>query len=315
MAKEGLFYADGSFKSADDLRQQSAFPDKKRRSLDFDEVAGIINQERQLEQKFEIGQLEATWKVPSTPDRPIVICLVTDPHFGSVRSNVELFQEHLSIIEDTPNMFVVFNGDDVDNFNATGKWASGMFENPTPPQIMSRALAQKYKQLDSLGKIGAIGFGNHNDFGFNGGQDWYDSFLADFKCPVFTSGGLLHIALGPQKYDLAMTHRYWGTSKLNPTNACKRFMDFEYPDADIAFLGHVHQCEGLHFEKGGKDRVAVIGGTYKDTDTFARKHGIGGRSGSPGWAVALWPNERRLQLFKDLKVAREFLYGQRKNTT
>ena len=633
MKEQGIFSSpnEGSFKSVDEIRQRNAFPDKKKQIISFETVTDIIDRERRMEEEFDIGQREATWKVPISPDKPIVVCLITDPHFGSVRANVNLFREHLDIIQNTPRMFCVFNGDDVDNFNATGKWAAGMFENPTPPEIVSRAIAKRYKELDDMGKIGTIGFGNHNDFGFAGGQDWYDSFLGGFNCPIFTSGGELHVTVGSQTYDLAMAHKYWGTSKLNPTNACKRFMDFEYPDADIAFLGHcfssdtevltalrgwktfdkvkvgelvmtrnlkngnsewnqvkekfkyssfkkmvhfknrdvdllvtpehaviatidyqnypykrveakeliglkrymptgginkqkdirvsddwlrlvawiitegnyssgslghirisqsekkkvsikhitdicdrlglsyscikryskgliehgqhrnydayrinlhsceitkkirimfpkkqltswffelsnrqfeilfkeliladgcknsmgygyqyaskwvneidtlqalcaingyrtsklkrsrrgaiyyiltinprgrimiikggkyvkyegmvycvsvknetllvrrngkvvvsgnTHQSEGLHFEKGGKDRIAVIGGTYKDRDNFARKHGIGGRSGSPGWAVALWPNERKMQLFKDLVVAREFI--------
>ena len=311
MVEKGIFTGknESSFINDDEIKKRLAFPDKKKQEYVFEDVAEIIRLQRKLESKFEIGQREATWIVPSNLDKPIVIALITDPHFGSVRSNVDLFIEHLDMIENTPNMFGVFNGDDVDNFNATGKWASGMMENPVPPQIVSRSIAERYQRLDKRGKVGVISFGNHNDFGHNSGQDWYESFLGGFKCPVFTSGGDLHIKNGSQEYELALTHKYWGTSKLNPTNACKRYLDFESPNADIVFLGHTHQSEGLHFEKGGKDRIACIGGTYKDTDTFARKHGIGGRSGSPGWAVALWPDKRQMQLFKDLKIAQEFLRG------
>ena len=310
MSKEnGLFTSPDlkSFVSEEDIKQRNAYPDKKKHTVDFNRVVDVIMHERQMEGEFKVGQEEATWIVPSEKDKPIVLCLIADPHFGSVRANAQLFREHLDIVESTPNMYAAFNGDDVDNFNATGKWASGMFENPTPPQLISRALAQKYKELDDKGKIGVLGFGNHNDFGFNGGQDWYESFLGRFKCPIFTTGGLLHITCGSQKYDMAMTHKYWGTSKLNPTNVCKRFLNFEHPDADIVFLAHTHQSEGLQFENGGKDRIAVIGGTYKDCDDFARKHGIGGRAGSPGWAVGLYPNERKMVLFRDLYEARKFL--------
>ncbi len=311
--KEGLYTSDkeSSFVPLEEIKKRLSFPDKKQPEVSFEEVAGLIGKAREINDKFEVGQTEALWK-PATeyPDKPIVVALVTDEHFGSVVSNPGLLQEHLDIIEQTDNMFVVFNGDNVDNFNATGKWATGMMENPLPPQIISRSYMRRLKRMDDQAKIGVMSFGNHNDFGFAGGQDWYETFLGEFNCPVFTTGGLLHVATASQTYDLALTHMYWGNSKLNPTNMCKRFMDFEYPNADIAFLGHVHQSEGLHFDKGGKDRVACIGGTYKDKDNFARKHGIGGRAGSPGWAVALWPNERKMQLFKDIKVAQGWLKGQ-----
>lgn len=307
--ERGLYLPNGTFRTEAEIKKRLSFPDKKPQEYTFEAVVDVITRARAVAEKFEIGQKEATWMPAGEAGKPIVVALITDEHFGSSGSNVQLMAEHLDIVEHTQNMFAVFNGDDVDNFNATGKWASGMMEDPLAPQVVSRALVKRMKVLDDLAKIGAWGFGNHNDFGFNAGQDWYDSFLGGFQCPILTTGGMVHIKWGTQTYDLAMTHKYWGTSKLNPTNACKRYMDFEFPNADIAFLGHTHQSEGLHFEKGGKDRIAVIGGTYKDHDVFAPKHGIGGRSGSPGWAVALWPEQRKMQLFKDIKVAQEWLNG------
>lgn len=290
--------------------KEKIFPDKKARNWTPGMADKILYLSRELDGRFEIGQKEATFVVQSDyPELPIVISLMTDTHYGSMHADTRLMNEHLDIVASTPNFYMVHNGDYTDNFNATGKWASGMAEDPIPQQLASRAWAEKLRRLDNMGKIAALGFGNHDDFGINAGQNYHESFLSGFRCPIFTSGGLLHIVYGNYQYDLAMTHMYWGTSKLNPTNANKRFMDFEYPDADISFLGHTHQSEGLHFEKGGKDRIAVIGGTYKDQDSWARKHGIGGRSGSPGWAVALYPNERGMVLFQDIQKAEEWIQG------
>ena len=284
------------------------FPDKKPRNWSYETADQILYLSRELRDQFEVGQKEATVVVQTAyPTLPIVISLMTDTHYGALNVNTRLLNEHLGIIRSTPNFFMVHNGDHTDNFNATGKWASGMSEDPLPQQIASRAWAAKLKELDDEGKVIALGFGNHDDFGLKAGQDYHESFLSNFRAPILTSGGLLHIVHGNQSYDLAMTHLYWGTSKLNPTNACKRFLDFEYPNADIIFLGHTHQSEGLHFEKGGKDRIACIGGTYKDSDDWARKHGIGGRSGSPGWAVALWPDTRGMMLFQDIEKAEIFI--------
>lgn len=217
--------------------EQDPFPDKKPRGWDFSQADQILYLSRELKDQFEVGQKEATFVAqPEYPNVPIVISLMTDTHYGALNANTRLLNEHLDVIAETPNFFMVHNGDHTDNFNATGKWASGMSEDPLPQQIASRAWAAKLKLLDDIGKIAALGFGNHDDFGLNAGQDYHESFLSQFRCPIFTSGGLLHIIYGSQQYDLAMTHMYWGTSKLNPTNANKRFMDFEYPNADISFL-------------------------------------------------------------------------------
>ena len=282
------------------------FPDKKERHLSYDEMSAYFQQGRDFMKEWEIGQKEATVVLrPEYESLPAFILLMTDTHFGSIRTNHDLIEEHLSIVEHTPNFFMVHNGDHTDNFNAN-KHASGMSEDPLPPQLTARGWEQRFINLDRKSKLIAMGFGNHDLFTFEGSQsDYYDTFMGQFQCPVFTEGGVIHIMYGSQIYHLAFSHTYWGRSKLNGTNAVKRFIDFEYPYADIGFLGHVHTSEGLHFEKGGKDRIAVIGGTYKLDDPFARVRGIGGRSGFPGWVVAIWPDKRQMQLFKDTSLAEE----------
>jgi hypothetical protein len=211
------------------------------------------------------------------------------------------------MVENTPNFYLVHNGDHTDNFNSVIH-SSGMSENPIPPQVQGRVWSNRMIELDRKSKVGALGYGNHDDWMFDVSQmDYYDTFFSQVQAPLFTQGGLLHINHGRERYDLAMTHRYWGTSKLNPTNATKRFLEHEYPEADITFLGHTHQSEGLHYERGGKDRIGVIGGTYKNSDAWARKRGISGRSGSPGWMVFLWPDKRQMQLYKDVAYAQEVM--------
>jgi predicted phosphodiesterase len=255
-----------------------------------------------------LHEKEATWQVDAEfPDAPIGILLATDIHYGSVNTDYDLLKEHLSIVEDTPNFFMVTNGDHVDNFNVTGKWATGVYENPLPPQIQTKAFIERLKQIDAKGKLGVMSFGNHDNFAEVTGYDWFDTFATDLKAPVFKTGGFLHILDGEQHYGLALTHKYWGSSKLNPTNAAKRFWEHEYPQADIVFLGHTHQSEVLHWERGGKDRIAVIGGTYKSEDNWARKNGIGGRSGSPGIALVVHPKEHRMLAFKDIRDAADYV--------
>ena len=169
---------------------------------------------------------------------------------------------------------------------------------------------EKLTKLDKAKKLAGITFGNHNEFMEDSGYSWSQTFLRDIKAPKFPSGGLLNLKVGKQEYDIALTHRYWGYSKLNPTNAAKRYLEHEYPDADLVFLGHFHQSEILHFDRAGKDRIAVMGGTYKQTDEWARKRGIGGRGGEPGYAVLLYPNEKHMVGFKSIEDAQQHLLSQ-----
>jgi len=275
-----------------------------RPSTQFDRSTSFLQEARRIEQEYGIGATEAVWNVNAPyPNRPIGILLATDIHYGSTKVDYDTLLKHLDIVENTPNMYMVSNGDAIDNFNVMLKSATGAYENPLSPQRQTEALIEKFKVLDRKKKIGCISFGNHDDFVGGVGYEFWETWGRDLNMPIFLTGGLLHIIHRSEKYEMAMTHRYWGSSKLNPTNTAKRYLEHEYPDADIVFIGHTHQSENLTFERGGKERIAIIGGTYKKDDMFARKHGIGGRSGAPGNTILLYPNERKMISFKHLEDA------------
>jgi hypothetical protein len=284
----------------------SQFPDKKIRTLDYTKAEEVVTLVSEFKKEIEVGQKEATW-IPKLdiPGKPLTFLFLTDVHYLSTHSETKVLNEMLDIVKDTPNFYVITGGDDCDNFNTSmGKLTSGMMENPLEGGIQGQMWRNKMRVLDDLGKIGGMVFCNHTDWMWStSGVDFYDTFLGQFQCPLFTSGGELHIKLGQEQYDIGLTHKYWGTSKLNPTNACKRFLDFEHPNADIILLGHTHQSEVLTFEKGGREVVGAIGGTLKLYDTWARKNGIGGRAGSPGICFTLWPDHHEMVAYKHIDRA------------
>lgn len=282
---------------------------KEQSGAIYREATELLKRAQQLSKESKIGVDEATFKPKlEYPTLPIALLLATDIHYGSTRTDYDLLDKHLDTVENTPNMFMVSNGDEVDNFNAIF-FGAGQFENPLPPQLQSMAILDRLKGLAKKKKIGAISFGNHNDFMEDSGYTWLETFGKELpNTALFTSGGFLHVLVGKEHYGLAMTHTHWGKSALNPTNAVKRFIDFEFPMADIGFLGHTHQSELLHYEKGGKDVIACIGGTYKlGNDEWARKRGIGMRTGQPGHVVLLYPNEKKMVAIKSFDAAVEIM--------
>jgi predicted phosphodiesterase len=295
VAERGLYLPDGSFESREDITR------REKPSL-FDHAIDIFQHAQHFESEYHPGVTEAIWNVhPENPYKPIRLLMGTDFHYGNIQTDYDLMRKHLDIVERTPNTYLITNGDHVDNFNTAGTWATGVYENPLPPQAQMKAFIERMERLDEKGKIGVMSFGNHDNFVDITGYDWLESFADHLQAPLFSSGGLLHIMVGTERYDLALTHQYWGMSKLNPTNMCKRFMEHEYPDADIVFLGHTHQSEILTFERGGKERIGLIGGTYKLEDKWARTRGIGGRGGQPGMAVLLYQRERHMTAFKHIE--------------
>ena len=303
MSKEfGLFYPDGIFKSEDEIRRN--FAQKKI----FEDTTEFLRHAQRLEGKFDFGVKEATFHpIPEYPNAPIAIWHGTDIHYGSIHTNYDLLVRHLEIAENTPNFYIIFNGDDVDNFNTIGKWATGVYENPISPQRQAQAWIANIEELAEKGKIAVMSYGNHNNFTEPVGLDWLEVFARNIKTNIFTSGGLLHLLHGEQHYPIAITHRYWGNSKLNPTLMGKRLMEYEYPEAEVFLLGHTHQSEILKFDRGGKKRLISIGGTYKLDDRWARKQGISGRGGTPGHAILFYPYEHKFIGFDNIEDAQRIL--------
>jgi len=290
-----------------DIFRAETFPDKKQVTLQPSEFEKAVQRISELKEEASVGQKEAIWKPTLEREgKPFTFLFLTDVHYLSTKMDYALLEKFLTTVKETPNMALVTGGDDCDSFNVgLGKAATGVYENPFESGFQARVWRDRIGELDKIGKVGFMTFGNHTDWTYNGGIDWYDTFLGGMNCPILTTGGLIHLKVGEQTYDIAATHKYWGTSKLNPTNAIKRFLQWEHPQADIILLGHTHQSENLQFEVGGEDKIGIIGGTLKLYEDFAKKHGIGGRAGYPGHTITVWPDKKRMQSSKFFDISVE----------
>src|SRR3990167_3705821 len=77
----------------------SQFPDKKPRPWTYQQVDAVLEASRDSVERFELGQNEASFIArPEYPNLPIVLSLMTDTHYGSIRTNTGLLNEHLAII-------------------------------------------------------------------------------------------------------------------------------------------------------------------------------------------------------------------------
>lgn len=280
--------------------ERTHFADKKIPVVDEEHLLSQLVQARRVYREMEVGQREGTVEIrPQYPDLPVYLWLNTDSHIGSVLTDYEAFLRDYRRVLETPNFYAISNGDEVDNFMVSlGKAATGVYEDPITPQQQALLVQSLFRKLDGQGKLLGMSFGNHNQWLRGSGYKFENTWLRELHCPILNCGGVLHLKVGEQTYDLAMSHTHWGSSKLNPTNATKRMQEHEYPNADILFLGHTHQKEVLHFNRGGKDRVAVVGGTYKVDDEFGAEHGMGNsRWNEGGITLALSPHRRNIQAY------------------
>jgi hypothetical protein len=289
--------------------RQNFEANKKIPIIDDNSLIEHLIEARRIYKEMEVGQREATVEVkPAYPDLPIYVWLNTDDHLGSVMTDYEAFRRDFNTVKNRPNFFMISNGDEVDNFMVINKAATGVYENPLSPQQQGLLFQKMFKGMDDLDKIIAFSFGNHNQWLRGVGYKFENTWLREFKAPVLNCGGVVTIKYGSQEYKVAISHMHWGNSKLNPTNACKRMLEHDYPEADIAFLGHTHQKEALQFTRAGQNKVAVIGGTYKTEDEFGGEHGLGSCRGNLGGiTLALFPDTKKIVPFYSIQEAEEDL--------
>jgi len=287
--------------------EQVIFQDKKTPVVDEESILKHLQQARELYKSMEVGQKEATVELkPKYPDLPAFIWLLNDSHMGSVFTDYERLIADYKVVKETPNFYTITNGDEIDNFLVDTAQAAGVYEDSISPEQQALLVQRLFRELAGQEKLLLCSFGNHNDFIQKSGLSFEGTWLRDLPCPVFNCGGLLNLKFGSQEYKIATTHRFWGFSRLNPTNACKRFMEHAYPDADIVYLGHSHQKEYLSFQRGGKERLAIIGGCYKTDDTFGPKRGLGGGGQMGGLVLELRPDKRDMHVFDSVQEASEY---------
>jgi len=286
------------------------FPDKKELHVSWRRNFERIKDLQNLVKSAEIVQEEARVNVPlDYPDLPALVWFPSDMHIGSDKTDYDLLEKHINLTIKTPNTFAVFVGDDVD----FGIWGSLQFEAALPPYMQGFTIRDLVRELGGENErkkplVLARVTGNHTDWMFSvTGENWESIWYEETKAPVFPGVGKLELNVGEEKYEVVLAHMYWGRSKLNPTNACKRLIEHEYPNADVAVIGHDHISEVLEFYRGGKKRVAIRSGTYKLTDYYARKHGISLRGQRGGIGCLFYSAKHEIVPFLKLEDAVEYL--------
>ena len=285
---------------------KSEFPDKKQSTVIYERITSHIRDAQEIHQEADVGQEQGQWNIKAEhPNLPIMLAYMTDVHYGSLGVDYETLDRHFSIVESTPNTYLIMGGDGIDNF-AIKHAHAGIMGAAIPPQIQARAFMDKLRNLDIHRKLGAICFGNHEDWVGIAGYDYYQTWMRDMNAPIYTRGGMLTINMGGESYALGITHKFWGVSKLNITNSPKRALEFGYPDAEIMLTGDDHQSGAEIFDRGGKRMLVIDGGTYKTKDPTGKKWGLG-PAGRSGYAIFLWPNEHRFEVFSDIDSAKQVM--------
>lgn len=254
----------------------------KRINIGWRRVFEGIESVSQVIKEAEICQDEGNYRVKiDRPDIPWTVGLVfADAHIGTYQTDHKLIRELIDKIMGTPNSYLLDVGDTFNN----GIWGGLQYEDIIPPYLQAFTVKDMARELGK--KFAACVIGNHPEWMFaNAGIAPEYMFAENLEAPIFPGMGLLHLKAGDQEYKIAMSHTYWGKSKLNIHNCCVRLRENEYPDAEVFIVGHEHIWGFMKEMVDGREVLYIRPGTAKTHDRYARMHGIAKRGQQMGVAL------------------------------
>lgn len=238
----------------------------------------------------------------------VLASFMGDMHIGSIGTDYGKLMEYFELIHKTPNAFVGFGGDEVEQgfiFRDGGR--SGIMTE----QMQGNVAMEAMKELDEAGKVLYFGQGNHNNFVTN----FYETFYGGFNAPLLGENtGVCDLQVNDTPYQIGIFHKIsMGNSTMSPFLREQRAMEYWYPQADIVVGHHTHRKAIAQYNLGlGEDkklRTLIEAGTMKLEDGFQRREGNLRMTqfDYTGAGVILNPDQRQMIPFYDLEEGVEQL--------
>lgn len=235
---------------------------------------------------------------------PSMINLMSDLHIGHPSVDYKRIENEVNAISSTPNSFVIFAGDLINNMN----WNPGQMEEmeQTPEQV--GYLRSILKHLAGAGKLLHHIQGDHDGWLKRSGMD-IQKELPDMGVSVSNGPTFFHMKVGKNKYELAGAHQLPGNSIYNNTHPQMRAARFgSMHGADVIFSGHNHKkgmAKSYTHELGQPKEVTYIAlGPYKSTDSWLSKKGFPGQKALEMFGASVYLNHRVREIETDMNIVR-----------
>ena len=228
------------------------------------------------------------------------ILIIADLHIGAVTVPLDYVRERFQRMVEVEHLYAVSVGDTVDNY-LPQRHPQGMFSTLFPPEIQKELVTSLYRML--YGRWIGLVQGCHEEFSHMTDDFDFTKYAAhQLNCPNLGFGGLVRLHVGEQQYNIAVRHKYKYSSSLNPTHTCKRLVQMEYPEADIACVAHHHRAAITQLAHRDKDRIYIRPGSMKGPDRYARSLGYTD-TGDQIPVVILSHDKRQMLPYFDLEQA------------
>lgn len=235
---------------------------------------------------------------------PFVLFLA-DTHIGDWGTDYDLFSRITDEILATPDLYVALLGDLANMAIKLRGVAEVTGGNQLTPEQQVKFLESWLKEIAH--KVVFATWDNHGVEREEAGSG-YSGIKNLLAKRVVYFGGIGHpdVRVGSQVYNLAVSHRFRGSSIDNPCHAPMRYLRREGHDRELAAQGDYHVPGMVKFTHGHTTKVAINCGSTQTKSPYARRHyslsthpifpGVSlsqeDHCITPYWSVAEWMHAR-----------------------
>lgn len=205
---------------------------------------------------------------------PICLVFVADVHAGSPGTDYPRLFEEADLVSRTPGMYAVLVGDMLDQF-VIGNLKNVRFHSRFTLSD-EWAIVRGFLELIAHKIVVSIA-GNHDNWSsYLIGVDYYRSVLKEIRPDALydQNDARFRVNVPGHNWMFRVRHSWQGSSIYNPTHGIERAAKWDQ-DFDIGIAAHTHKA-GLAraFNNAGKTGWAVLCGSYKRVDDYARRMGF-----------------------------------------
>lgn len=240
-------------------------------------------------------------------DRMIGLANLADIHAGGSGVDYPRLFSELELINETPGLFVATVGDMVDNYILT---KLAFAQRDSPLSIGDEwALTRRVLNLIAPRHVLAVA-GNHDAWTHVlAGIDYFQVVLSSINPDALydTDDSRVVIKIGDRRWPGRLRHKWRGHSIYNPTHGIERGYMFDH-DFIWGVGAHTH-VSGLArtFNASGENGIAILCGTYKRIDDYARVGGFPSPNRSTAVVILFDPNTGGMVGIDSLKLASDIL--------
>ncbi len=218
---------------------------------------------------------------------PVCLVFAADLHLGSNGVDYERVYREAEIVAKTPGMYLAVIGDMLDNF-ILPKLVQARHKSVVTVEE-EWVLVRKYLRIVKDKLLISVS-GNHESWSWVLiGVDYFRQALAESAKNVIydTDDAFVNVEVGKMTFPLRVRHLWKGTSMYNATHGIESLARLEHNFA-IGVGAHTHACGvARQFNNGGQTGPAILCGSYKAHDSFARQKGFAVPNGSTAVAAIL----------------------------